>query len=193
MPVPYIALIAGALLFATSCAAPEDGSDGSSAGSQLQYGAISIELPNGWDGRILRVDDRSAVLQAANFKFLPVGVELPPGEVDSIKAMTADHALVAILPCGMVSFEERPRRAPGRVSLEDLTFLPSGQPRIPVGHAFAQGSFYFSGRCLRVEADFGSSPPRRNLIDAANAVIGSLFVEMFRDGRPGRRRPSRAP
>ena len=107
---------------------------------RLEHHGVSIELPNGWQGRVIPLD----VLQTANFEFVPVSVELLPGEEDSLKTMTAQHALVAILPCGLVSFEQPPRPAPERVSLDDLTFLPSGHPRVPHGHAFAHGSFDFS-------------------------------------------------
>ena len=90
--------------------------------------------------------------------------------------MTAHQALMMIVPCGIVSFEEPPRPAPERVSLDNLRFLPSGHLRIPVGHAFAHGSFDFSGRCLRIEADFGSAPPEPELKDAVNEALGSLLV-----------------
>lgn len=179
---------AAALLFALSCGSGDDresGASGEARGSgaarsivteasdrQLEYAGVSIELPEGWRGRVLS----PGLLQAANFDFVPVGQDLPPNEEDPIKAMTANHALVVILPCGLVSFEEPPRAAPPRLSLSDLRFLPPGHPRIPVGHAFAHGSFDFSGRCLRVEADFGGAPARQQLKDAVNDILASLSV-----------------
>lgn len=191
-PLARIVPFAAAFLLAAACGAAEDresSSSGEATGSgiargltpevsvaRLEHDGVSIELPNGWKGRVLRLDYPSAVLQAANFEFVSVGVELPPGEEDPIKAMTAQDALVAILPCGIVSFEEPPRPAPERVSLDNLTFLPTGHPRVPRRHAFAHGSFDFSGRCLRVEADFGGAPPRRKLKDAVNAILASVSV-----------------
>ena len=179
---------AAALLLAVACGSAEDrGSarSGEATGSgaarglasevpsrRLEHAGVSIELPKGWRGRVLA----PGLLQAANFDLAPVGQELPPGEEDPIKAMAAEHALVTILPCGLVSFEEPPRPAPSQVSLHDLTFLPPGHPRIPVGHAFAHGSFDFSGRCLRVEADFGGAPPRQQLKDAVDDITASLSV-----------------
>jgi hypothetical protein len=192
-PFVQIAPFAVALLCATACGAAEDresAPSGEAAGSpvtggqagevtapRLEHDGVSIELPSGWDGRVLSLDRTSAMLQAANFEFDPVGEELPPGEQDSIKAMTAQHAFVAVLPCGLVSFEEPPRPAPERVSLDSLTFLPDGHPRVPHGHSFAHGSFEFSDRCLRVEADFGGAPPWRKLKDTVNAILVSLSVE----------------
>lgn len=194
-PFPHIVLFAAALLFATACGAAQDresatsgkatgsgaarGLEASAApeGPRLEHDGVSIELPNGWEGRVVPLDYPWAVLQAANFEFVPVGVELPLGEEDPIKAMTAQHALVAILPCGIASFEERPRPAPERISLDDLTFLPRGHPPVPRGHDFALGLFEFTGRCLRLEADFGGARPGPKLKDAVNAVLGSLSVE----------------
>jgi hypothetical protein len=191
---PFVQIVpfAAVLLFATACGAAEDresAPSGEAAGSgvtgglagevpapRLEHDGVSIELPSGWEGRVLPLDYPSAVLQAANFEFVPVGEELSPGEDDPIKAMTAQHALVAVLPCGIVSFEEPPRPAPERVSLDNLTFLPDGHPRVPRGHAFAHSSFEFSGRCLRVEADFGGAPPSRKLKDTVNAILASLSV-----------------
>jgi hypothetical protein len=187
-PFAHIVPFAAALLLGTACGSAEDRESapsrqaaGSSAagglkaeisGSRLEHNGVSIELPEGWRGRVLA----PGLLQAANFDFAPVGQELPPGEEDPIKAMTAKHALVMILPCGLESFEEPPRTAPPYLSLHDLTFLPPGHPRIPVGHAFAHCSFDFSGRCLRVEADFGGAPPATKLKDAVNAILASLSV-----------------
>jgi hypothetical protein len=193
-----MALCAAAILLATACGGTANRESPTATGGEapgareasgltaeasitpteprLEHHGVSIELPNGWKGRVVPLGDLSAMLQAANFDFGPVGVELPPGEEDPIKAMTAQHALVTILPCGLVSFEEPPRPAPERVSLDDLTFLPRGHPRVPHGHEFAQGSFDFLGRCLRVEADFGGAPPRPKLKETVNAVLGSLVV-----------------
>jgi hypothetical protein len=187
-PFARIVPFAAALLVGIACGSAEDRNSGPSreaaaspaaggpaaevSGSRLERNGVSIELPEGWRGRVLA----PGLLQAANFDVAPVGQELPPGDEDPIKAMTAKHALVMILPCGLVSFEEPPRPAPSYLSLHDLTFLAPRHPRVPVGHAFAHGSFDFSGRCLRVEADFGGAPPATKLKDAVNAILASLSV-----------------
>jgi hypothetical protein len=192
MITPFVHLVplVAALLFTTACGAAEDraapaettgsrvsrGHTAQASAARLEHDGVSIELPRGWKGRVLPLDDPAAVLQAANFELAPVGAEPPPGNDDPIKAMTARHALVAILPCGVVESEEPPRPAPERLSLDDLSFLPLGHPRIPHRHALAQGSFDFSGRCLRVEADFGGAPPWRGLSDTINRILASLSV-----------------
>jgi hypothetical protein len=192
-PFLYIALFAAALIFVTACGAAEDRDSAPSgqangsgaahgvtaeaksvapAGARLEHDGVSIEVPDGWEGRVLS----PAVLQAANFELVPVGTELPPGEEDPIKAMTATQALVTALPCGLVSWEGATQAAPDEIALDDLTFLPAEHPRVARGHAFAHGSFDFSGRCLRVEVDFGGTSPGPTLKDAVNAILGSLSV-----------------
>jgi hypothetical protein len=194
-PFPYIALFAAVLLFATACGTAEDRESAQSGeasasgaargvtdkakansaapeGARLEHDGVSIEVPDKWEGHVLS----PAVLQAANFKFVPAGTELPPGEEDPIKAMTAKHVLVTALPCGLVTWEEAAQAAPDDIALDDLTFLAAEHPRVPRGHAFAHGSFDFSGRCLQIEVDFGGTPPEPKLKDTVNAVLGSLSV-----------------
>ena len=165
-------LFAAALLVTAACGAAEEREPGPNAesASGLEHDGISIDLPKGWHGRILALDYPSALLQAANFELTRRGDE------DPIKAMSQQHALVAILPCGLVSFEDTPRPGPDRLSLQDLTFLPAGHPRVPFRHAFAHGSFDFSGRCLRVEADFGGASPEPGLTESVDAILASLSV-----------------
>jgi hypothetical protein len=142
-------------------------------GNRLEYDGMSIELPKGWEGRVIS----PGVIQAANFKFVPVGIDLPPGEEDPIKAMTAKHALLTILPaCGLVSFETTARAAPKQMSLDELTFFPADHPRVPWRHALAQGSFRFGDRCVHIEVDFGATPPQPGLTKIANEMLRSLSV-----------------
>jgi hypothetical protein len=194
-PFPYIALFAAALIFVTACGAAEDRESAPSghangsgeadgvtaeakaksvapAGARVEHEGVSIEVPDGWVGRVLI----PGVLQAANFELVPVGTELPAGQEDPIKAMTATQALVTALPCTLVSWEGAAQAAPDYMTLDDLTFLPAEHPRVPRGHAFAHGSFDFSGRCVRVEVDFGGTSPGPKLKDALNAILGSLSV-----------------
>lgn len=169
-PFTGIGLLAAAVLLATACSVAE------SDRSELERDGVSIELPDGWDGRLL-ADDSSAVLQAANFKLLPVGTtELPAGEKDPIKAMTAENVLVTIVPCGLVSWEDAANPAPEHITLEELSYLPASHPRLPSGHAFAYRSFLFEDRCLRIEVDFGAAPPSRMLKEMVNEVLASLSV-----------------
>lgn len=168
-----------AVLLATSCGAAGDRQSVASEaaeGDPLKYDGISFELPEQWDGRTLPLGASAAVLQAANFKLLPAGIELRPGEEDPIKAMTADHVLLTVAPCGIVNDKGPGRPAPKGINLHDLSFLPAGHPRIPRGHAIAQGSFDFDERCLRIVVDFGGTHSAARLREAVNEVLASLSV-----------------
>lgn len=173
---PRIAVLAATVLLGTACGTKGDSQPVALKADRVEHEGVSLELPNGWEGRILALDHPAAVLQAANFTFPPVGIELPPGEEDPIKAMTAEHALVSVLPCGLVSFEEAAQPAPEQLALEDLTFLPAQHPRVPRGHAFAHASLDFPDRCLRIAVDFGGTPPSSKLTDVVNGVLASLAV-----------------
>jgi hypothetical protein len=150
---------------------------------RIEHRGVSLELPAGWDGRVLFLDPQGAsgLLQAANFELPPnegfaPPKELPPGEVDPIKAMTADDVLLTVLPCGALPATGPARPAPARLSLASLAFRPAGDPRIPRGHALAEGTFRFGERCLTIEVDFGGPPPS-SLEESVDDVLASLSVE----------------
>lgn len=71
------------------------------------------------------------MLQAANFTLLPPDVhELPPGEEDPIKAMTARDVLLTLGPCG-IGGADGPAVAPKRITIADLALFPVTDPRVP--------------------------------------------------------------
>jgi hypothetical protein len=117
----------------------------------------------------------TAILQLANFALPPnegfePPEELPPGEVDPIKAMSGDDLLVMISPDQV---PEPTRSLPPRISEE--SFLARGSPTIPHGHAIAEEAACLRGRCVRVIVDF-ASPPSRAQVEAANDVLTSLTI-----------------
>jgi len=135
------------------------------ASRRLEHGGVSLELPAGWDGRVLFLDPQgtSGLLQAANFELPPNDgfappQELPPGEVDPIKAMTGEDVLLTVLACGALPGTSTGKPAPERITLASLAFRDAGDPRVPRGHALAEGAFRFGERCLRIEVDFGGTP-----------------------------------
>jgi hypothetical protein len=174
--LPVIAMLTVMLATLAACGATDDGHAPAEA-DRLEHDGVSIALPPGWDGRVLALDYPAAVLQAANFELLPPGeTELPPGEQDPIKAMTAQHAVVSVFPCGLLGEEQTARPAPELIVLEELRFASPGDARVPRGHALAQGSFQFAGRCLRIEADFGTESPTPALRIEVDEVLATLSV-----------------
>lgn len=150
------------------------------AATLLERNGISLAVPWGWDGRVLFRDAVGAShvqFQVANFE-LPAneGIEpppeLPPGVEDPIKAMGAEDVLVMV-----VSDAAGKEEAPWPITLDDLEFVARGDPRIPVGHALAGGSFCRGTRCFRIEVDFGDRSPPPTLRAQVDEVLASLRVE----------------
>jgi hypothetical protein len=191
-------LTLGALLLASAPACGGGAADPSAgaglareppAAAVLERNGYALAVPPGWDGRVLFRDaaGRSGVLfQAASFE-LPEndGLEppppLPPGHGDPIEAMDEGDVLVTI-----ATDEPGGEPAPETIALDDLRFLPPGSPRVPVGHALAQGSFCRGARCFHVDVDFGGRTTPLELQTQVNRVLGSWRAR--RGGRrPGRR------
>jgi hypothetical protein len=142
---------------------------------------VSLDVPPGWDGRVLFLDPSGAfgaIFQLANFE-LPANdgfsapTALPPGEEDPIKAMRAGDVLVTVSP----DAASDSRSAPARVSLDDLETVSGG--RVPRGHTVARGVFCWGWRCLAIEADFGGSPTAELAIEV-DRVLASLQVDASR-------------
>ena len=144
--------------------------------ARLEHAGTSIEVPAGWDGRLLFLepDGASALLQVANFElgeqdgFGPPP-ELPPGEEDPIKAMSGADVLITL---AATSFGEA---EVGPVSIGASDLLPPG-PKIPRGHALAERSFCLQERCFDLTVDFASSPPDPAVIEDVNTVLSTLRV-----------------
>jgi hypothetical protein len=156
---------------------------GQTQGRRIEHDGVSLEMPTGWDGRVLFLDPQGAsgLLQAANFELPPnegfaPPQELPPGEVDPIKAMTAEDVLVTVLPCAALPGIGPDEPAHSRISIDSLAFGPAGDPRVPRGHTLAEGAFRFGKRCLRISVDFGG-PPADDLQTRADDVLASPSVE----------------
>ena len=142
---------------------------------KLERNGISIAVPRTWDGRILfrePTGTNGVVFQVANFE-LPAqeGLEPPPTGPDRIKAMGAGDVLISIL-----TDELDGRPIPQAPRLADLTFLPRGAPRVPHGHALAEGSVCLQSRCLAVGVDFGGAPPDPRLMARVDEVLASVEV-----------------
>jgi hypothetical protein len=150
---------------------------------RLEHGGVSLAIPPGWDGRVLFLDPQGAsgVLQVANFELPPnegfaPPQELPPGEVDPIKAMTAEDVLVTIVDCKALPGTGSGLPAPERITLAGLAFREAGDPRVPRGHALADGAFRLGERCVSIEVDFGGMPDPSSE-SRVDDVLSSLSVE----------------
>jgi hypothetical protein len=180
MRIRNMRLAAGAstLVLLAACGGEAEPPAAGSEGMKLSHRGISIAVPPGWDGRVLFTDaagEGTTIFQVANFALPPNDgfeppQELRPGEVDPIKAMAGDDVLVMVLT-NQGAAPTRP--LPPRIGEE--SFLARGTPRIPHGHALAEESGCFRGRCILVAVDF-ASPPSPEQIEAANDVLASLAI-----------------
>ena len=145
---------------------------------RLARNGISVAVSEGWDGRILfreATGRHGVIFQVANF-VLPANEglepphELPPGQEDPIKAMDDRDVLVMV-----IDGAEAGATAPKPLELGDLEAIHG--PRVPHGHALAQGSFCFASRCLSVEVDFGAAQLRDDLVRRVNDVLASIAVD----------------
>jgi hypothetical protein len=146
-------------------------------GRPLTHNGVSIDVPSGWDGRILFLDAKGseAIFQVANFELPPNDGFEPPrpvaGQQDSIKSMAGEDTLIAV----NTDLENAaPRSLPVRIG-ED-SFLAPDTPEIPRGHALARESGCFDTTCLKITVDFALAPPSAELVDRANDVLASLSV-----------------
>jgi hypothetical protein len=150
---------------------------------RLEHGGVSVDVPVSWDGRVLFLDPQgaSALLQVANFELPPNDgfappQQLPPGEVDPIKAMTAEDVFLTVFSRDALPGTGPGRAAPESVSLDDLSFRAVGDPSVPRGHALASEAVRFGERCLQIEVDFGGRPTA-SLETQVDDVLASLVVE----------------
>lgn len=142
---------------------------------RLERNGVSVGVPAGWDGRILFRDAAGSwgvIFQVANFELPPnegfePPRELPPGEEDPLKAMSASDVLVTV-----VGDEAGGDQAPATIALDDLRNFS----RVPRGHAGAERSFCYGERCLRVAVDFGARAPDPTLRTRVDEVLSWLVV-----------------
>jgi hypothetical protein len=174
----WIRACACAVVLAAGCGGEGDLPASQPERAELKHDGISIAVPEAWDGRVLYTDaagEGTVVFQLANFALPPnegfePPRELPPGEVDPIKAMAGDDVLVTISTDQVAAAG---RAGPPRIG--ERSFLAPGTPRIPHGHALAEEPACVDGRCVRVTVDF-ASPPSREEVETANDVLASLSI-----------------
>ena len=149
-----------------------------SGGTTVSGQGLSIELPEGWDGRI--VDNTSAafpVLQVANFTLGPI----PPGHALADNERTSEgpdqvvmvlQDLTSLCPCGgLPKFE--PATPPFALSASEVGV---GMEGIPPGHDFARKTFTFGGRWFDLWVEFGSNPAPNGVLDQVNSVLQTLVI-----------------
>ena len=136
---------------------------------------LSIDLLDGWDGRV--VDDPGSwpVLQVANFALPPLGS--PPLTLAN-DARTAEgpgevvlllQDQTTICPCADHPHRDLP-----------VTVAPlgggGGMEGVPSDHAFGRVQFETGGRYFDLWAEFGSDPAPPALVEEVNSVLATLVI-----------------
>lgn len=145
--------------------------------TQLSHNGISIEVPAGWDGRTLYLDQSGskAVLQMANFE-LPSHAEFsPPSELpsridDRIEAMSGSDLIITLAP------QDSGMPVSGSLTMSRHDLAPASVPHKPVGRALIEQALCFGAKCLQVSIIFGANPPDDSAYAQINAILATLAV-----------------
>jgi hypothetical protein len=138
---------------------------------------LSIELPDGWDGRVYYNSDGGVrVLQFANFPMVPVPPQGPEDDIASRSRTDLGSGQVVVVlteyldcECGDYAHAELP------ISLHPEA--GAGIEGADPSHAFARLTFENGGRSFDLWADFGSDPAPTGLVDEVNGALATLHVE----------------
>jgi hypothetical protein len=138
----------------------------SEASRPIEGYGLSLELPDGWDGRVSRPPGgRSAPqLVAGNYRLPPddgslLAQRLPPG---GVRLTVWDYGAPAYPP---------PAQGLPRVRRADLGNFEG----VPIDHTTGSYSFVAGGRLFQLLATF-AEPPAEELLADTNEVVASLQV-----------------
>lgn len=141
---------------------------------------ITVDLPLGWDGAILRRPEATdagtthPVLHAANFP-------LPPNRGDfgsgAVEMMGPQDVLVVLLEYHADAGRTALFRRQGvPVPLTPERFSPVGLQRLIPGQSGAQEFFTFGGRAWCLYVVLGSHAGRAALVPLANLLLDTLLI-----------------
>jgi hypothetical protein len=146
----------------------------------LSRSGLTIDLPDGWDGRIYQRDAGPDVvtrraMHVANFA-------LPPNMGDyataAVERMQSDDVLVALIEfdpasAGAGLFADQGMPA----ALTADAFSPTAMPRAIPGRTGSQFFFSSGGRAFCLYVVLGSHNDRAALLPVVNAVVGTLKID----------------
>ncbi len=153
---------------------------GSASGPQLSAAGLTLELLQGWTGkigRLLTIDGSPGPTKLAAASFA-----LPEGDDDfgteAIKRMSPADARIVMLeydppphPSGWAG-QFPALEGPLGIRAGDFTSFEG----IPSEHAFARRTFSVTGRYFDVWVDFATPEARDRLLGDVNASLGTLLV-----------------
>jgi hypothetical protein len=139
---------------------------------------LGLELPRGWEGRIVRRGGGPPTLHAANFALPVEDSDFASG---AVARMPANGVLV------VVTEYERDLAGTGLFAREGMPHPLSGDAlrsetllrRLP-GQAGLQRFFTHAGRAFCLYVVVGSLASRRTLVREANGLLGTVAIDEVR-------------
>ncbi len=143
-------------------------------GQPLSYSGVTVDLPEGWYGRVQfrDVSGKDFLLQVANFALpeqtgLVASISLPAGSEDPTKDLSGGDVLVTVLNVAAAQGDSS-------FALDQADFIVGDL--VPRGRSVAQRSVTASGRGFFVDAMFGQTPVDATVLGAVNSVLASAVV-----------------
>jgi hypothetical protein len=178
--IAMLAVIACALALGLWFATGSRGSGATSLGPRF---GVSLDLPNGWIGRIYDGNRGTAPvmadLQAGSFA-AGDSLELLKDKssdtwVTAAEAMGPDDILVLLWEtAGSGGFDYQPLAGSPHIAASDLGSAFEG---FPSDHAVGRQFFATGGRMFDLMVEFGRLSPDREQLDRANEVLTTLRIE----------------
>ena len=140
----------------------------------LEASGLTVELPAGWHGQVVRRSPHLPTLQAASFALDPGDEELGPRSREAMSAGDCFLALVEYLPGSGVVAGQVPFHLAGiELPLDPRWFSPEVEGRSVLERNFTQAGRPF---CLHVVIA-GPRLDRRRQLPLLDRVLGSLRVQ----------------
>ena len=140
----------------------------------LEGDGLRIELPAGWQGRLISPSPHLPTLQAASFPLQPGDEELGPLSTRDMAPADCFLALIEYLPGSGVE----PGRAPFHEAGIELPLDPSWFSPEVEGRSVMDRNFTQAGRAFALHLVIaGSRLDRRGRLPLLDRVLGSVRVE----------------
>jgi hypothetical protein len=179
---PSVAALAAAAAVAAGCGTTSSSADGTrdqgaatnQRGETLSLNGLTLAVPAGWDSESFINPSRMSVFRVGSFSF-PDAADDDVGQT-ARTFMEPDDVLVNIVDFEAVrTHEGNPYYEPLTSPLTVDAAQAVGQEGYTVPAAVIRG-VRLNGHNLYVSVSFGSAPPSRAQVEAANAVLRTLSV-----------------
>jgi len=138
---------------------------------------VSVDVPQGWDGRLYRRDGRERERVVVHLSTAP----LPSGRGDygsgAVEQLSADDVLVALLEFEPSASEAQLFSGNIPTAIDGGAFSPRALQRIVPGQAGAQWFFSTTGRAFCLYAVIGQLTQQRRLARLVHDAVRGITIE----------------